>query len=269
MDKIEHLFGWTWLGNYNPISVGWQECDPGHHFGPGVREFRVIHYVLSGKGILRIKNKEYQLKAGYMFSLPIYETVYYEADTEDPWEYVWISFVNNETATYLFEDYVVYAPNLRTLFLDVKYFEDYEGTGKVHAAKCLNNIAEQLMEKKSSDTVLVDDAIQYIQQHYSSSALSVTEIADFLKVSRYKLSAAFSNEKGISPVQYIIQYRMEKACKYMLEDGIPPTVVSNSVGYLNYPQFFKIFRKYIGVTPTEYLNRKEAACEASSTQEKV
>ncbi len=255
MDKVEHLFGWTWLGDYNPISVGWQVCDPGHHFGPGVREFRVIHYVLSGKGILRIGNRKYDLKAGYLFSLPLFETVYYEADADDPWEYVWISFVNNETAAYLFEDYVVYAPGLRSIFLDIKSYDDLDNTGKVFAAQCLNTIAGELMDKKTADRALADRAVVYIQQHYGSSTLSVAEIADWLKVSRYKLSTVFTAQQGLSPMQYMIAYRMEKACKYMLEEHIPPTVVSNSVGYLNYPQFFKIFRKYIGMTPTEYLSR--------------
>ncbi len=258
MEKIEHLYGWTWVGDYNPFSVGWQECDPGHNWGPGFREFRVIHYVLSGKGLLRIRNKEYHLRAGDLFSLPPLESAYYEADAEDPWSYVWISFINNEGATYLFDNLIAYVPQLRPVFMELKDYEDLKNTGKIYTAQCLNYIAAQLMEEKSDEAALFDNAVQYIQQHYSSSTMSVAELADIMKVHRNRLSAVFMKEKGVTPVQYIIQYRLDKACKFMKEKKITPVVASRSVGYVNYSQFYKIFLKYKGITPNEYYKQQNA-----------
>ncbi len=263
MEMTEYLYGWTWVGDYNPFALGWQACSPGHSSGPGIREFRVIHYILSGKGLLRIRNKEYHLGAGDLFSLPPFETVYYEADAEDPWTYIWISFVNNETATYLFDDYVVSAPQLRSVFLELQNYDDQEHTGKVHTATCLSYIADQLRAKKSDDAILVDNAIGYIQQHFSNSMMTVAELAEYLEVSRYRLSAAFVQERGISPLQYIIQYRLERACKYMAENHTPPSVASRSVGYINYPQFYKMFRRHKGITPNEYYKKYASDQELS------
>lgn len=252
MDTTEHLYGWTWLGNYNPISAGWQDCVPGHKFGPAVREFRVIHYILSGKGILRIRNKEYHLKEGQLFSIPPMEPAYYEADAEDPWSYVWIDFVNNQTAPYFFDDIVISAPSLRSDFLDIKNYSDHENTGKLHVANVLNDIAEKLTSQKSNDAALVQNAVRYIHQHYVSTGLSVAEIADKFNVSRYVLRSAFTNETGLSPVQYIIQHRLKMACRYMVESNIPPSAVFYSVGYASYSHFAKIFRKHIGISPSDY-----------------
>lgn len=252
MEKTEHLYGWTWLGNYNPISVGWQDCAPGHEFGPGVREFRVIHYILSGKGILRIRNKEYHLKEDQMFSIPPMETAYYEADEEDPWSYVWVNFVNNETATYLFDDVVISTPSVRSDFIDIKEYSDHNANGKVYVANKLNEIAEKLAIQKSSNAALVHNATRYIHQQYASTGLSVAEIADKFNVSRYVLRSAFTNETGLSPVQYVIQYRLRMACRYMVENNVPPSAVFYSVGYASYSHFAKIFRKHIGISPSDY-----------------
>lgn len=64
----------------------------GHSFGPAVREYFLLHYVVRGKGIFRRGKREYTLQAGEIFVIRPGEVTYYEADMRDPWEYMWAGF---------------------------------------------------------------------------------------------------------------------------------------------------------------------------------
>ncbi len=260
MAQTEHLLDWSWT-NYNPVCCGWETCDPGHSFGPAVREFYTIHYVLSGTGTFVVKGKEYHLKAGDLFAFSPYETCFYKASDADPWHYVWINFVINGQVPYFFENPVTHAPFLKPIFERLQGFSDYENNGRSFVTTCLWEIANQLSSQQSETKLLVERAMQHIHQHYSNANLSITEIADKLHVSRYTLSAAFSLEKSIGPMEYLVRFRLEKACEYMTTQKLPPSVVSNSVGYRNYSNFSNMFKKYYGMSPKEYQKKMSGTAE--------
>lgn len=88
----------------SPLSIyfcGSEVCAPGHFFGPAVRPHYLLHIVLDGKGIYRRKNKSYQLKKGDAFLIFPLESTYYQADTSDPWTYVWVGFDGQDVDTLL------------------------------------------------------------------------------------------------------------------------------------------------------------------------
>ena len=251
MAQTEFLYNWKWTG-YNPIGVGWETCDPGHSFGPGIREFYTIHFVLSGKGTFFIKGEEYHPAAGDIFASDPYVPVYYKADENDPWHYVWINFIINGDVPYRFSEPLVHAPELRSVFRGIQKYPDHNNTGRDYVSSCLWNIGDQLSTQKSESTKLVEQAILYIQGHYSSSNFSIEQMVSALDVNRRVLTNAFTLEKGITPIEYTIQYRLKKAIEYMTVQNLPPSVAANSVGYRGYPHFSKIFTQYYGMSPREY-----------------
>ena len=46
---------------------GYEECLPGHSFGPAVRPNYIIHCILKGKGIYRAEGATYELGTGQGF----------------------------------------------------------------------------------------------------------------------------------------------------------------------------------------------------------
>lgn len=50
------------------VSCGWEKCTPSQSYGPGVRRYYTIHFVLKGQGYFYINNRKYSLKAGQCFS---------------------------------------------------------------------------------------------------------------------------------------------------------------------------------------------------------
>lgn len=252
--QVEHLYNWTWAG-YNPIGVGWENCDPGHSFGPAVREFYTIHFVLSGTGTYIVKGKEYHPTAGDIFVHAPYETVYWEADSENPWNYVWINFAINGDVPYRFENPVLHAPQLRTVFHGIQNYPDHRNTGRDYVANCLLNIANQLSTQRSASMKLVDSALLYIHNQYNKDNFSISGIAAALEVSRVTLANAFMLEKQMTAIEYLIRFRLEKAVEYMTIQKLSPSIAAYSVGFKTYPHFAKTFTKYYGVSPKEYQKR--------------
>ena len=75
-----------------PILYGEQQCEPGYGFGPCARSNYIIHYVYSGRGMLRIGEDEYKVGKGEMFLIRPNSLAYYRADSENPWLYRWVEF---------------------------------------------------------------------------------------------------------------------------------------------------------------------------------
>ena len=52
-------------------SQGYEECEPGHSYGPGLRKSYMIHYVTQGKGIFKVEGKTYSLQRGDLFFIAL------------------------------------------------------------------------------------------------------------------------------------------------------------------------------------------------------
>lgn len=65
-------------------SAGYEQCVPGHHYGPICCSYQLIHFVLSGKGELEIDGHTFQLGAGDAFIIPSDKITRYAASVTDP-----------------------------------------------------------------------------------------------------------------------------------------------------------------------------------------
>ena len=71
----------------NMYCCGKQECEPGHDFGPGVRDHYLIHYIFEGEGIFSVDGNTYRLGQGQGFLIYPDIVTYYKADLANPWVY--------------------------------------------------------------------------------------------------------------------------------------------------------------------------------------
>ncbi|MBP3361349.1 MAG: response regulator [Clostridia bacterium] len=95
----------------------------------------------------------------------------------------------------------------------------------------------------------------YISSNYHRN-ITAHDIAEYIHVSPSYLSKLFKQESGKKLVDFINEYRITKAksmidsCEYKMYE------ISEKVGFENPHYFSKIFRRYIGMTPSEYMNHK-------------
>ena len=97
--------------------------------------------------------------------------------------------------------------------------------------------------------------MQYIHQKFAYN-ISLSDIADQAKVSKSTALNLFHRYLSISPVTYLVNYRLQEAAKLLASTEKKVTVISKDTGFDSVDYFCKAFKKYYKLTPTEY--RKKA-----------
>lgn len=102
---------------------------------------------------------------------------------------------------------------------------------------------------------VIRTAIKYMEENISDPELSNSKLAEASGVSEVYFRKLFKESLGMSPRQYILQARVNKA-KHMLENGNKSIEeIHIACGYSNIYYFFKVFKEKTGYTPTEYRER--------------
>lgn len=97
--------------------------------------------------------------------------------------------------------------------------------------------------------------IRYIQNNYMES-ISLKQLSETANICEREVQRSFHNIIQQSPIQYLIHYRIEKAC-HMLDSGEESIIdISNSCGFSSPSYFTKTFKSIVGCTPREYRNTR-------------
>lgn len=108
-------------------------------------------------------------------------------------------------------------------------------------------------EPESSAVYLIKS---YIQRHYGNPLLSTKEISEYASLSASYACTVFKNETGQTLNQYLTEYRLNKARELLNDPRNTVSVVSAMVGYSDSNYFSKAFKKYTGIAPSAYRERR-------------
>ena len=97
---------------------------------------------------------------------------------------------------------------------------------------------------------------EYIADHYQEESLAIKDISQHVFLSSSYICTLFKNETGKTLNQYITDYRIEQAKKLLVDPRNKITDISAKVGYSDGSYFGKIFRKQVGMSPSEYRDNK-------------
>lgn len=111
--------------------------------------------------------------------------------------------------------------------------------------------SRQAIASSECEPLPVASAKQFIQEHVEDR-ITLGQIVDHVHVSRFYFCKLFKKATGMTLTEYVARVRIEKA-KALLGD--PSRRISEVVfasGFGSIPQFNSIFRRYVGMAPTEY-----------------
>ena len=100
------------------------------------------------------------------------------------------------------------------------------------------------------ESILANLARRYIQDNFSQDIM-LEDIARHLSVSISSLCHIFKRISGTSLIQYLIDYRLEKASADIQKTDSPVYVIAEKMGYKDTRYFIKLFKKRYGISPTE------------------
>lgn len=129
----------------------------------------------------------------------------------------------------------------------IKYSEDLILTYK----SIISNISELIDKHENKiNSHMINKIIQYIHDHYDEQ-LTLADVSKLFNFNYSYLSAYFSshNEEGFN--EFLNKIRIQKACDFLKQD-IPISDISNMVGYSDHSYFCKVFKKFTGLTPSNF-----------------
>ena len=276
------------IESMNIIVLNLGHAETVHHWGnkdissPFIR----IYYVKKGRAVLHMAGNDMEITPGHMYLLPGYTPHSYECDPEFEFYYLFIFQRNNNafkvfdyyefpievktnTATQLlFENYCELYPQLSLPAMNAEDFDrhpsyyDYAQAYMKMAAYerlQLNGLVEILFSyflKHSTPKVVATDEpfqklIDYISSHINEP-ITVEQLADKACLTKSYLIRAFRKVMGVTPLQYIIRKKIQRAQAMLLSTNAPVHEIASALGFEDTSYFIRIFKKNIGFTPQEY-----------------
>lgn len=258
---------------------GMQKCAPNNSYGPTIREYYLIHYVMKGKGAYFCKGKRFDIEENQIFLIRPNEETLYTADEDDPWEYYFVAFSGVDAVDIVnhidWKDEYVFIPknskSIRTIMKSLFMIKRVDTIGRCLVLSSIYKLFAELLGGDSvpqdmsaesngevqlvgDETIIFNKAKRYIEEALADG-ISVNELAKKLGLHRASLYRLFKKTVGVSVTQYILNVRMDKAAYYLLNTRLSLCEIAHMIGFSDYAHFFRTFKKTFGFSPTEYRNK--------------
>lgn len=250
------------------------------HSSPHTHYCSELFYVTEGQGQFQIEDKIYPVVAHDLIIVNPNVEHTELSHNEHPLAYIVIGIEDVELATSEDEEDVKFCIlNLKDIKDTIRFYFDHileEKSLKTPDSEIMcKNLMENLVillsrqanfaitltpiQKKS--TRLCITIRQYIDNHFKEN-ISLEMLAEITHVSKYHMVHVFTEEYGISPINYLIQKRIEEGKKLLQTTDYSLALIGRTLGFSSPSYFSQAFKKHTNFTPLEY--RKESRKNHSS-----
>lgn len=253
-------------------SAGFENCTPGYSYGPTIRPYHLIHFVLRGEGEFRINEHLFHLSVGDAFLIPAGKVTYYESSKTNPWSYAWISFIGINSESYLYQImtetddiYVIHGLNTSKYYASIQNIMNLDSSLTSHffeGNSILLHIISMLFsdinyqEKKQNKPSIIDEIKFYFDINYAEN-IKLKEVADYFGIHPNYLTRSFHEKFSISPKKYLMDLKFKKAARLLSTTELPVSIISSSLGFDDQLAFSRTFKSIYGLSPTAYRNKIE------------
>lgn len=115
----------------------------------------------------------------------------------------------------------------------------------------LNNMDKLACNSSQNyEDVVIQAALKYINTQYRTAVLS--RIAEDFNLSLSAVSRLIKKNTGFTFVELLMRKRFQKASMFLVETELPVEQIAANIGYENHSYFYRQFKAYYGVTPSQY-----------------
>ena len=216
-------------------------------FSVKARPFSALSFRTSGTGSFVIGGKSFFVKTGDILYIP--GGVPYEVEYS----------VSESIVIHLLDcnygEAEVYCPNNQTALslMFERLLEDWLGRRSVSGVKsAVYGILEKIEDdqKTALENVIFERCLQYVETHFCDPSLRVAEICNQGFISVSSLQRAFLQRLGVSPMQYVMKLRMNKAVRLLVENQCSVKETASLCGFSDEKYFSRVFKEKYGYPPS-------------------
>ncbi len=227
----------------------------------------VLEYFVDGEGTIQIDNKIHKVKKGDLILWPCNKLIISTPSSSNPFEYWWfdffgpkisfvlkqVGFTDRSPVLHCDDDKI--AEFMKTIHLSMK---NNTLSSRLSALGSFFELLSYLVSLKKNITfernfvdIYIEKAIWFIQ-HYFKDDIKTTDIANHVNISVSYLNAIFTKKVGTSPIDFLINYRIEQAQNMLTTPNLSATLISQNCGFNSPSYFTQKFKEITGMTPKEY-----------------
>lgn len=238
-------------------------------------EDNILFYCVGGKGWYQNKSGYCEIKANEFVIIPSTDKyLRYGADAEDPWTLYWVHFCGNNlryfNKSYSLDQFLtpsVLLPDEKRIRLWEEMYHTlemgYSISNLSYANFCLYHFVASFIFPDNNfsgfsrqDDNLINKVIIYMRENLDKK-LVVEDFARQCSLSTSYFSKMFNEQTGISPIDYFIHLKMQRACQLLDLTSTKIKDIAEQVGYEDPYYFSRIFTKVIGTSPSKWKGIKK------------
>ncbi len=230
--------------------------------GPRVRDTFLLHLCTDGNGVFNGT----PIARGDAFFISKDRL---HAFTVSPgYEHFWIAFDGDSASAFLSafavesSDHSVFRVceiDVLATLIDRLFAQcDDRGASALAALSAILSYREKPTERQEKKPHYATRAAAYLADHFHKRT-TMEELADYVCLSEKHLCRLFRREYGVPPQKYLLKLRMEKAAEMLKTTDFSVKSIALSVGYPSQLSFSEMFRRFWGISPSDYRRKKRTA----------
>ncbi len=247
----------------------------GHHMKRLVHDDFLLIYCTGGIGNLQLRNEQnterrLTVRAGDLVILPRGVAHEYRADDDDPWSIYWVHFEGPLGQTFIDNLNIDREAPLIAVGQQPKLISDFENllqirqTGYqlksfIHAANQLRQILSFVallrpreQNRRSHSGQFDLEKIHSMMQERVHEQLDLETLAASCSLSKYHFAKKYKELTGTTAISHFINLKIEHACQLLDVSNKSINQISYDVGYDDAYYFSRIFKKVMGLSPSQY-----------------
>ncbi|AST97996.1 response regulator transcription factor [Shouchella clausii] len=133
--------------------------------------------------------------------------------------------------------------------LDLRYYNTSSAIEELFLRDLVDFLGE--LKEDEQNNWMIEKIKHYIHKHYQQD-LRAAEVAERHFITPNYFSMLFKKETGQSFSEYVNRLRIEKSAELLLTTSNKVFEIAEYVGYKEYKYFVQVFKKQVGLTPTQY-----------------
>lgn len=230
----------------------------------------ILFYCVQGKGYYTLDGHTFTLNPNQYVIVPATDKpLIYWSDTEDPWSIYWVHFTSDALQAFNRAYHIVpeqgpqYIPhNEKGIRIWEEMYENlsrgYSPENLMNTNLCLYHLIatfvfsqQQNQNSSSPEKAIIRETIDYMKNNLDKT-IRIEDFADLNKYSVSHFSKLFRLTTGMSPIEYFIHLKMQKACQLLYTEDSRVKQIAALLGYDDPYYFSRLFKKYMNTSPETY-----------------